>query len=52
MSTQNGILSVINAAKLWTTPPAKEQYLPKYFKEICDEYQCRENALMVFPVQV
>lgn len=52
MSTQNGILNVINSAKLWTTPPAKEQYLPKYLKELCDEYQCQENARMVFPVQV
>ena len=52
MSTQNGILNMINSAKLWTTPPAKEQYLPKYLKELSDEYQCQENARMVFPVQV
>ncbi|CAB4000486.1 Hypothetical predicted protein [Paramuricea clavata] len=44
-STENGILNMINSGKLWTTPPAKEQYLRKYLKELCDEYQCEENGL-------
>lgn len=31
MSTQTGILSTFDSKKLWTVP-AKEQYLPSYFK--------------------
>ena len=37
MSTQLGILNVISSTKLWTGL-SKEQYLPPYFKEICDNY--------------
>ena len=51
MSTQLGILNVISSTKLWTGP-SKEQYLPTYFKEICDNYAASEGARRIFPVEV
>ena len=51
MSSQVGILNVISSTKLWTAP-SKEQYLPKYFKAICDEYAASSNAHRVYPVKV
>jgi hypothetical protein len=51
MSTQNGILGVLTSQKLWTAP-SKEQYLPAYFKEICDEYLLSEDKHRVYPVEV
>ncbi|CAB4028254.1 Hypothetical predicted protein [Paramuricea clavata] len=50
MSTQNGILGVLTSQKLWTAP-SKEQYLPAYFKEICDEYLLSEDKHRVYPVE-
>ena len=51
MSTQTGIVSTFDSKKLWTVP-AKEQYLPSYFKRLCDEYMSSENPRRVFPVEV
>ena len=51
MSTQAGILNVISSTKLWTAP-SKEQYLPPYFKAICDDYSASANAHRMFPVKV
>ena len=51
MSTQMGIINVISSTKIWTAPN-KEQYLPIYFKTICDEYSQAPNAHRVFPVRV
>jgi len=51
MSTQMGIINVISSTKLWTAP-SKEQYLPIYFKTICDEYSKSPNAHRMFPVKV
>ena len=51
MSTQLGILNEISSTKLWTGP-SKEQYLPQYFKEICDNYAASEDAHRIFPVEV
>ena len=51
MSTQMGIINVISSTKLWTAP-SKEQYLPIYFKTICDEYSRAPNAHRMFPVKV
>ncbi|CAB3983540.1 Hypothetical predicted protein [Paramuricea clavata] len=50
MSTQNGILGILTSQKLWTAP-SKEQYLPAYFKEICDEYLLSEDKHRVYPVE-
>lgn len=51
MSTQSGILGVISSQKLCTAP-SKEQYLPAYFKQICDEYLSSDEKHRVFPVEV
>ena len=51
MSTQGGILSKFHSSKLWTRP-SKDQYLPAYFKQVCDEYMASENPHRVFPVEV
>ncbi len=51
MSQQSTILNVINSRKLWTLP-LKEQYLPTYMKELCDDYAASDDAHRVFPVQV
>ena len=51
MSTQTGILRKFDSKKLWTAP-AKEEYLPSYFKELCDQYLSLENPRRVFPVEV
>lgn len=51
MSTQQGILHVFSSNKLWTAP-SKEQYLPSYFKEVCDQYVKKPDAHRVFPVEV
>ena len=51
MSTQVGILNVISSTKLWTAP-SKEQYLPGYFKTLCDQYSSLDNAHRLFPVKV
>lgn len=51
MSSQNGILNKFDSKKLWTVP-SKEQYLPAYFKKLCDEYLSSSLARRVFPVEV
>lgn len=51
MSTQGGILSKFHSSKLWTHE-SKDQYLPAYFKQVCDEYMASENPHRVFPVEV
>ena len=51
MSTQTGILSTVDSETLWTAP-AKEQYLPSYFKELCDQYLSLKNPRRVLPVEV
>lgn len=51
MSTQQGILNVFSSPKLWTAP-SKEQYLPAFFKEVCDDYVKKQDAHRVFPVEV
>ena len=51
MSTQLGILSKFASKKLWTVP-SKEQYLPAYFKRLCDDYVNSGDARRVFPVEV
>ena len=51
MSTQTGIVSSFNSKKLWTVP-SKEQYLPAYFKKICDLYLKEANPRRLFPVEV
>lgn len=48
MSTQLGILSKFASKKLWTVP-SKEQYLPAYFKRLCDDYVNSGDARRVFP---
>lgn len=50
MSTQTGILSTVDSETLWTAP-AKEQYLPSYFKELCDQYLSLKNPRRVLPVE-
>lgn len=50
MSTQGGILSKFHSSKLWTRP-SKDQYLPQYFKQVCDKYMASENPHRVFPVE-
>jgi hypothetical protein len=50
MSTQVGILNVISSTKWWTAP-SKDQYLPNYFRCICDEYAASADAHM-YPVKV
>ena len=51
MSTQTGIVSTFDSKTLWPVP-AKEQYLPSYFKRLCDEYMSSENPRRVFPLEV
>lgn len=51
MSTQNGILSKFDSKKLWTVP-SKDQYLPSYFKSLCDHYLKETNPRRVYPVEV
>jgi hypothetical protein len=51
MSSQFGILNVISSTKLWTAP-SKEQFLPQFFKALCDQYSSSPTARRVFPVQV
>ena len=51
MSTQTGIVSAFNSKKLWTVP-SKEQYLPAYFKRLCDSYLRESNPRRLFPVEV
>ena len=51
MSSQQGILNAFSSNKLWTAP-SKDQYLPAYFKRVCDEYMKCETAHRVFPVEV
>lgn len=51
MSTQGGVLTKFHSSRLWTRP-SKDQYLPAYFKQVCDEYMASENPLRVFPVEV
>ena len=51
MSTQTGIVYAFNSKKLWTVP-SKEQYLPAYFKRLCDCYLKETNARRLFPVEV
>jgi hypothetical protein len=46
-----GILNVISSTKLWTAP-SKDQYLPGYFKSICDEYAASADAHRMYPVKV
>lgn len=50
MSTQNGILSKFDSKKLWTVP-SKDQYLPSYFKCLCDNYLKETNPRRVYPVE-
>ena len=51
MSTQTGIVSAFNSKKLWTVP-SKDQYLPPYFKRLCDNYLKESNPRRLFPVEV
>ena len=51
MSTQTGILSKFDSKKLWTVP-SKDQYLPAYFKRLCDHYLTDSNPRRVYPVEV
>ena len=51
MSTQQGILSKFSSKKLWTVP-SKDQYLPAYFKRLCDDYVNSGESRRVFPVEV
>ena len=51
MSSQGGILSKFHSSRLWTRP-SKDQYLPAYFKQVCDEYMASECPHRVFPVEV
>ncbi len=51
MSTQMGILNAISSTKLWTAP-SKEQYLPQYFKDLCDDYSSSQSAHRMLPVKV
>ena len=52
MSTQQGILTKFASKKLWTVP-SKDQYLPAYFKRLCDEYvNSGPSSRRVFPVEV
>jgi len=51
MSSQTGILSEFDSKKLWKVP-AKKQYLPAYFKRLCDQYLKESNPRRVYPVEV
>ena len=52
MLTQQGILTNFASKKLWTVP-SKDQYLPAYFKHLCDEYvNSGPSSCRVFPVEV
>ena len=43
MSSQQETLNKFSSNKLWTAP-RKDQYLPAYLKQICDEYTKSDNA--------
>eukprot|EP00794_Sanderia_malayensis_P002582 gene2582-2981_t len=47
--TQNGILGVLGSSRLWTRP-SREQYLPMYFKMLCEEYRQLPDRKRLYPV--
>ena len=51
MSSQGRILGVFSSQELWTAL-SKDQYLPAYFKQICDDYLLSDDNHRVFPVEV
>lgn len=51
MSSQLSILSKIPGKGLWTAP-SRDQYLPAYFKEVCDDYLRGPDARELIPVKV
>jgi len=51
MLMQQGILSKFASKKLWMVP-SKDQYLPAYFKRLCDNYVYSGDPRRVFPVEV
>ena len=51
MSSQLSILSKIPGKGFWTAP-SREQYLPAFFKEVCDNYLRDPDARELIPVKV
>ena len=51
MSSQLSILSKIPGKGFWTAP-SREQYLPAFFKEVCDNYLRDPDARELLPVKV
>lgn len=51
MSLQQEILRKIPGKGIWTAP-SRDQYLPAYFKDVCDQYLLQPNAGELKPVKV
>lgn len=52
MSTQTGIVSAFNSKSCELLCLSKDQYLPPYFKRLCDTYLKESNPWRLFPVEV
>ncbi|CAH3172416.1 unnamed protein product, partial [Porites evermanni] len=50
MSPQQEILRKIPGKGIWTAP-SRDQYLPAYFKDVCDQYLLQPNAGELKPVK-
>ena len=51
MSSQQEILRKIPGKGIWRAPSC-DQYLPAYFKDVCDQYLPQPNAEELKPVKV
>lgn len=51
MSSQLSILQKIPGHNIWTAP-SRDQYLPSYFKDVCDRYLQSAEAKELKPVKV
>ena len=51
MSSQQEILRRIPGKGIWTAP-SRDQYLPAYFKDVCNQYLLQPNARELKPVKV
>ena len=51
MSSQLSILQKIPGQGIWTAP-SRDQYLPAYFKEVCDQYLQSADAKELKPVKL
>ena len=51
MSSHQEILRKIPGKGIWTAP-SRDQYLPAYFKDVCDQYLPQPNVGELTPVKV